>query len=79
MTHTELRGKFPNYLVCGTGIFAVICHEAKRIRLFTTLEIARDAKWMNCGWGCDRAQFPHRTLILDTPPVEPIKIKTYRD
>jgi hypothetical protein len=67
MTHSDLRSRFDGYWITGSGNFAIVCSSARRNTLFSTLEVAMDAKHMNCARGCARYQEPHLGFKLEAP------------
>jgi hypothetical protein len=67
MTLNDLRQQYPGWWITGTGLFAVFCGSARRISLFSNLEIAKEAKFASCGRGCDRHAVPHTGLRLEAP------------
>jgi hypothetical protein len=69
MTHSELRSRFDGYFFTGTGNFALVCSSAHRVTLFSTLDIAKEAKYANCGRGCDKYASPHVGYTLE-PPIQ---------
>lgn len=73
-TWQDLKAHFPDFWIQGEGAFAVICDSAKVITLWPTLEIAQDAKHMNCSRNCKRHETPHRGLKL-REAVAPPKAK----
>lgn len=71
MTLTELRFAFPGYWVLGTGSYALVCSSARRITLFQSLDVAKEAKHASCGRGCERYDSPHVGYALQLPaPVK---------
>jgi hypothetical protein len=67
MTLSDVRQHYSGWWIQGTGLFAVFCGSARRISLFSNLEIAKEAKFASCGRGCDRHSEPHTGLRLDPP------------
>jgi hypothetical protein len=69
MTMQQMRAQWCGYWITGSGNFAVVCSSARRVTLFPSLDIAKEAKHAACGRHCDRYNSPHVGYKIDAPPA----------